>query len=705
MAGGISDIYFTSLRLAKGESVAEASSAASVPSVPGASTHLARDAWTSSENAGEVLTAGLSLRLSRFERSLSRFTWPTLDAPWQNSRLVVRDSGLEEAVSARAVASGQAINPTKLLSSARTSGAASGIRAGDYTFRVTQSGQGTQHETFAVSVGKSDTWGTVLGKVAQAVNDSKALSVHADVALQQAPFALDAALPGTGSALTLSVNPARTAQAVSVTDTSGNLLQSLGIRSAAVPDGPAEARTRMVGATRQAQTAFFHTTGFDPGAATSLATGLHTFAYATGSGETPTSYVSTARDPDAATTLSAGTYKFRVAMGETVRNLSVAVKAGWTWGDVQNAVAGQITAQPVSTWNAAKTAVELVASPSFAIPGVTADSRAVSVPSSTEATANTRARQLTVATAPGYEGQALTLTDTQGGILSALGLTTALKGTTVNVAVRKDDTAADVLGSVARSIPMTTGRVAGGVITETLPSAAVPGKNLTLAGRAATLTLVNRRLGEGLVLTDGASNLLASLGLDTKLPGQDGEIRVDGASLASENNAYALDSGRLLLETSADTGTVLPLTVTRAMDSLQQRLGDVVSSYNDVRKYLAKNSGFFTTSLSDALSRPVSRNWSGLSDLGFSTTRSGDQLWVQNDRFWQHAATAPGDAAETLVGTPSSLIPAWKRAVSDIRTAGVASFLAPKDENLGRIAPRVSEFALERKNRLIDLLG
>jgi hypothetical protein len=705
MAGGISDIYFTSLRLAKGESVAEASSVASAPSVPGASTHLARDAWTSSENAGDSVTAGLSLRLSRFDRALSRFTWPTLDAPWQNSRLVVRDPGLENAVAARTEASGQAVNPIKLLSRAKTSIAASGIAAGDYAFRVTQKGEGSRQETFAVSVGATDTWGTVLGKVAQAINDSTALSVRADVAHQQAPFDLDAALAGVGSALTLSVNPARTAQAVSVADTSGNLLTALGLRSAAIPNGPAETRTRMVSATKQAQPTFYHTTGYDPGAATSLETGLHTFAYATGSGDQPTSYVSTARDPEAATTLSPGTYTFRLGIGATVRDLSVTVKAGWTWGDVQNAVAGQIGATPVSTWNAAKTAVELVNAPSYVIPGVTAASRAVSLPSATDANATTKARQLTVATAPGFEGQTLTLADTQGGLLSALGLTTALRGTTVNVAVRKDDTAADVLGSVARAIPMTSGRVAAGAITETLPSAAVSNKNLTLAGRAATLSLRNRRLGERLALTDGASGLLASLGLDTKLPGQDGEIQVDGAAQASENNAYALDSGRLLLETTANTGVALPLTVTRAMDSLQQRLGDVVTGYNDVRQYLAKNSSFFTTSLADALSQPVSGNWSGLSDLGFSATGSSNQLWVQNDRFWQHLATEPQDAAQTLVSTPKSLIPAWKTAVADIRTQGVTSFLAPQPDNLRRITPRVSEYELERKHRLVDLLG
>ncbi|MHC1790644.1 hypothetical protein [Solidesulfovibrio sp.] len=702
MAGGISDIYFTSLRLAKGESVAEASSVTSVPSLPGASSHLPRDAWTSTENAGDSLTAGLALRLSRFERALARFSWPTLDAPWQNSRLVVRNAGLESALAARAEPSGTAINPIKLLSSAKTSIAASGIDPGDYRFQVTQGGV---RERFAVSVASHDTWGGVLGKVAEAVNAAGSLSVRAEVRLQQAPFDLDAALPGSGSALTLSVNPARTAQDVSVTDTSGRLLHALGLRAAAVPDGPAATGTRLIAATRQARPAFFQTTGFDPGAAATLATGLHTFSYATGSGPQPTAYVSTAHDPDAATSLAPGTYDFSLSLGGQSRDLSVTVKAGWTWGDVLNAVEGQISSQPIAVWTAGQTGVELLGAPGYAIPGVTAASRTVSVPSATDPLAATSQRQLTVQTAAGYEGQPLALTDGTGGLLSALGLTTALRGRPVSVAVAKDATWDDVLGSVSRAIPMTTGRVSGRVAGQTLPSAVIPGQDLSLAGQAAMFSLQNRRLGEGLSLIDGASGLLESLGLTTQLPGQDGEITVDGAALASENGSYALDSGRLLVETRADTGQALPLTVTRDMETTEKRLGDIVSSYNDVRKYLFRNSGFFTAPLAERLSRPVADNWNGLADLGFSKTRRDDLLWVQNDRFWHGLYTDGAKAQNTLARAPDGLIPAWKTAVDDIKAAGVSSYLAPETDNLDRIRTRVSEFDLERKNRLIDLLG
>ena len=705
MAGGISDSYFTSLRLAKGESVAEASSATSVPSVPGASSQLPRDAWISSENAGNLLTAGLSQRLAKFERALSRFNWPTLEAGWQDSRLVVRDPSLTGQVRAEAAPEGTAVNPLKYLSSARTSIAASGITPGDYQFALTQGGQ---KELFAVSVAANDSWGKVLGKVAEAVNTSGKLSVHADVALQQAPFALDTSLPGTGTTLTLSVNPNRVAQDVAWSDTSGRLLDALGLRAAATPTGPAEARPWLISSPQQAQPTFLHTTGYDPGAATTLATGLHTFSFATGSAAQPTTYVSAAHDPNAATTIAPGTYDFTLTLGNQTRNLSVAVKAGWTWGEVQNVVAGQINAQPASVWTAGKTGVALVASPDYALTGVTATSAVVSVPSATKTTANTSQRRLTVQTAAGFEGQTLQLTDGTGGtggILSSLGLTTALRGTVVSMPVRQGDTAGDVLGAVTRAVAMATNRVAATTIKEILPSAVLPGQNLSLIGQAATLTLQNRRLGETLTLNDGATGLLANLGLTNTLPGQDGVLIANGAAKASENNHYALDSGRLRLETKADIGEVLPLAVTKAMDSLEQRLGDVVSSYNDVRKYLFQNSGFFTSQVSEQLGRPVSNNWDGLTNLGFGKTRRDEQLWVQSDALWHGLYTDSGGAEQSLALAPAGLIPAWKTAVGGIKQAGVSSFLTPETENLRRIAPRVSEFELERKHRLVNLLG
>ncbi|EHJ48920.1 hypothetical protein DFW101_2918 [Solidesulfovibrio carbinoliphilus subsp. oakridgensis] len=699
MAGGISDIYFTSLRLAKGETVAEA---APVPlaRAPGI-TVGGGDAPPGNQAAVDGLTAGLASRLGRFENALSRFAWPAGNTPWSAARLVVASPGLDASVSGVALPSGQAVNPFKFFSNGKSALAASGIPAGDYALRLDQ---GPSAGTFSVTVGARDTWGQVLGKVAEAVNDSANLSVRADVTRQQKPFTLDPSLAAVGTVLALSVNPLRREQDVALADVSGDLVSRLGIK--AVPDvaAPAPLGTVQAGVERLAAPAFLHSTGYDPNATTGLATGLHTFALAVGSGAQPTSYVSTVFDPDAATTLAPKTYTFGLALGGNRRSLSVTVKAGWTWGDVQNAVAGQINATPTSTWSPDGTSTVLVAAPSFSLPGVAARTSAAAMPAATGA-ASVAGRVLTVATQAGAAGEVLALTDGQGGILAALGLTTPLRGTVLSVAVAAGDTAEDVLGNLARTVALATGRVDAATRHAAIPATNVPGRRLSHRGVTADLLLRNRRLGESLTLADGATGLLASLGLDAKLPGQDGRLTIDNQPLASENNAYALASGRVVVTARADTGQTLPLSVTRAMDAVESRLTAVVDAYNDLRKYLDANAGFFTGALADGLERPVTGNWSGLAALGFARTRSAGRLWIATDTLWRSLYADGQGARHTLVGAPSSLIPAWKGVVATAKAAGAGSFLTPETTHLSRVAPRRTASDLERRNWLVDLEG
>lgn len=703
MAGGVSDIYFTSLRLAKGETVAEATPAPLVR-LPGVSSSTVADAWSGRDTAVDNLTAGLNSRLSGFEKALARFTWPTV-APQFQARLVIRDSGLDGRVDAALAEPGQAVNPNKYFSGGKSAIAASGIAAGDYTFRVAQ---GTAESTFKVTVAAKDTWGAVLGKVAAAMNGSDNLSVNASVVRQQTPFTLDASLAATGSVLAVSVNARRRDQDVTMADVKGDLLDRLGMTATTANTAPAETGTLEVAVSRLASPTYIPSTGYDANAPTSLAVGLHNFSFAVGSGSQPTSYVSTAYDPDTATTLAPGTYDFGVTMGGDHRDLSVTVKAGWTWGDVENAVAGQISATPTSVWSADGTSTELVASPSFSLPGVTATTKTVSMPAADSATANVSGRVLTISTASGYEGEVLTLSDGSGGVLTALGLTAPLRGTVVSVPVAKGDTWGDVLRKTTQSVAMATGRVDARVDAQTLPPTVVAGALVsnTTTGRIAAFTLLNKRLGESLTLSDGATGLLASLGLDVKEPGQDGEISVNGIPMSSENNAYSLQSGRMTLTAGAVTGgKALPLTVTRNMETVETRLGNVVDAYNAVQKYLAANSDFFESSLSDSLAAPVANNWSGLTALGFSKTRQAGQLWIAGNTFWHTVYTDAGGAAATLDSVPSGLIPAWKTAVADIKKTGTGAFVRPETAHLSRVAVRRSELDLERKNWLVDLLG
>jgi len=661
------------------------------------------DAWTGTRSGVvDSLTAGLVLRLSQFEEALSRFSWPSEDSPWFNARLVIHDADLDSRVTTLLAPAGQAINPYKFFSSGRDALTASGVTAGDYAFRVIQ---GKTQESFSVTVSDTDRWGDVLGKVADAINASATLSVHADVLRQQQSFSLDAMLPDVGSILALSVNPLRQEQSVGLTDEKGDLLSQLDMRPASTATAPATVGTQMVSVSRLAAPTFIHSTGFDPNAKATVAAGLHTIALAVGAGKQPTTYVSTARDPDAATTLAPGTYTFNLATGGQSQALSVAVKAGWTWGDVMNAVSGQINAQPVSVWTAGKTATELVSSPSFALPGVEAASQTVQVPSATDPNASTTGRELIVRTQNTAAGQSLTLTDGSGGLLTTLGLTTPLRGQPVTVAVQAEATWGDVLASVAQSVALATGRVASAVQDVSIPATNVPGKMLSLDAQTATMTLRNRRLGEGLALIDSASGLLGSLGMDVEKPGQDGQITVNGQTMTSENNVYGLQQGRMTLVTTGDSSDPLPLTVTQSMDTIESGLGDVVASYNDVRKYLFQNKGFFTSGLAGQLATPVSENWDGLTSLGFSKTRKEGLLWIAGDTFWRSLSTDAAGARSTLTGVPSGLIPAWKATVAAIKAVGAASFLAPETANLDRVTPRRSEFDLERKSRLVDLLG
>ena len=701
MAVDPSDITASSLGL-YGTDASEAVRTSVVARVRAALAGTGQNGGSFDPSGLDTVAAGLCLRLSRFESALSRFVWPTENAPWRGARLVVRSPGLEDAVTAAAVPEGQAVNPYKQFSAGRTFGASSGLAGGDYTFRLTQ---GDVSREISVTLTGGESWGGALGKVADAVNASADLSVRADVVFQQTPFTLDPSLVETGTLLALSVNPLRLAQDVAVEDVSGNLVEQLDMRAAAAVSEPADEATIQLSAPRLASPTYIKSSGYDPNDPTTLSVGLHSFGLSVGSAEEAraTTYVSTAFDPDAATTLTPGTYNFTASVGGQTRNLSVTVKNGWTWGDVLNAVRGQINGTGASVWKSDGT-TELLGSTGMPLPGVEADFLNVSVPSSTDRNATYEGRRLEVRTTADANGQTMSLTDGSGGILTALGLATPMRGQIVTVPVSVGDTWKDVLYAVDRGVSQTTERVYARAVDQTLP-VVVSGQNLTHDGLAAALTLLNRRLGEDLSLTDGATGLLSSLGLNNVLPGQDGEIAVDGVSKLSENNAYSLQSGRLLLGVRERVGETLPLTVTKSMDAMQERLGDVVAAYNDVRTYLAREKDALSGSLADRLSAPVAANWSGLSALGFSRTGRNDLLWIANDAFWTGFYNNADAAGATLATAPGSLIPGWKTALADIRSAGVASFVTPEAENLRRISPPRTEFELERKHRLLDLLG
>lgn len=648
----------------------------------------------------EALAAALTDRLDRLATALDGFSWPSDTSPWSRARLVIRGRGAADTVQAEAAPAGSAVPFYKYFSETRRSlGQEPGIEAGDYAFRLVQGGKS---RTVPVSVATGDTYGDVLATVQNAINATD-LSVRADIVRQQAPFTLDPSLAGRGYALALSVNPARPDQDVTLADTRGHLLDRLGLAESAMAAGPAEPGTTLVRVGQTAAIPGIASPGRDPGAATTLAVGRHDFAFAIGDDAgraQPTTYLSKALDAGAATSLAPGTYAFGLDSAGQTRELSVTVRAGWTWGDVLRGVGAAISGQGAMATDGGR-----INAPSFAIPGIAVSLDDTAIPSAVTAGAATPGQMLTVRAQATDEAHALKLTDGQGGVLAALGLTTALRGTPVSVTVQAGDTVRDVARSVARAAAMTSPRLTAAAVDGKAPSSAVPGRALSAAAVGVDISLADKKISQTLTLTDGATGILAALALDRKRPGLDGEITASGRDMVSENDAYSLEQGRLLLAAGKENPEDLPLTVVSGMGRIESGIGGVVAAYNDVLRLIFRNRDIVDPALRGRLEAPVLGNMEGLARLGMSRSAASGELWINGATFWNTLAAEGPGARDTLAGGGRALIPGWKRAVAGILDTGTQAFLPSSPGPGPRQEQWMRESDLVKTNRLVDLLG
>lgn len=613
---------------------------------------------------------------------------------------MVRDQGQEGAVTAVAAGAGTAVPFYKYFSDGRASlGQASGIEPGRYAFDLTQ---GAKTRTLEVDVAAKATWGQVLGAVRDAVNATD-LTVRADITRQQAPFSLDPSLAGTGYLLALSVNPARADQDVTLRDASGHLLYALGMARSATSKEAADPGLTWIKVLQAAGAPRYSGAPADPGAATPLAVGRHDFAVSAGSdasGVRPTTYLSRALDPDAATALAPGTYAFGLEYAGQTRELSVTVRPGWTVGDVMRGVAVAVSGR--GTMDAAGARIN---APSFSVSGVSASLDGTSIPSAILAGAVTPGQMLTIAAGPTDDAGALKLTDGAGGVLASLGLTTALRGTPVSVTVQAGDANRDVAAAVARAVAMTDTRFVAHVLEGRMPSAAVAGKLLSTECVAVTLSLADKKISQTLTLADGPTGLLASLSLNRPAPGPDGRITADGRSMDSENGVYGLQQGRLTAATAREEPQELPLRVVAGMKRVEEETTGLVAAYNGVMRLAAANRDVLDPGLRRRLEAPVEANMAGLTRLGMAVSKSTGELWIDGRTFWRTLSAEGPGARDTLWSGDAALVPGWKKAVAGILRAGPDGFFAAGAGPGDAAGRTMSEFDLEKKNRLVDLLG
>lgn len=642
---------------------------------------------------------GLDRKLSEFENALSAFAWPASPPPWGESRMVTGAQDARGKISGTVRPTDQSSPEVKIVSGGFNAQAETDIAAGTYTFGLTLGGE---TETLSVEVGANDTWGDVLSGVRDAVNRAP-IAARADVVYQNAAFQLNPDMAGTGSVLALSVNPNRTSQDLQVSDVSGSLLSSLRLAAARNPIGPASEREYTVTGLQKALPTYFSSTPVDPRAATTLSTGRHDLAYTVGTGgnaEQPGTYISKAYDPAQATTVAAGTYSFTSKYDGETRSHSVTIGSGWTWGDVLNAVGGELNAQPA--WAVTASPTLSAPSTSYTQPGVSASVEYWPIPTGQQGV-TTDGRSLSVR---GDKADGFALTDTSGGLLTALGLTTRLDGTPVSFNVSAGDTWRDAYNSAATALNGSQTHFSARVEATRIPSTVTPGQDLWHQGAYLSIIQSGQRIGERVNLTDGRTGALATMGvIGNQRPGQDGKIVVNGREQVSENNTFSQDRGRVLLTLEDTFGEALPLSVTSGMDQVQKSWSAITDAWNGLAKYLRSNADLLDHSLGAKLEAPLAAQAGNLRWLGVSSMGKSGQLWTNLDTFWSSLAADAQRSRATLWDSPAGLVPAWKQAVTDVRAGGLDGWLKPESA-FDSLRPNLtSEFQLEQKHRLVKLLG
>ncbi|OGR36217.1 MAG: hypothetical protein A2051_02790 [Desulfovibrionales bacterium GWA2_65_9] len=190
----------------------------------------------------------------------------------------------------------------KFLSRGFTASTPTSLDAGTYTMNL---GFGGQTDKLSVTVAAGDSNADVLQAVADAVNGST-LQVDAAVRSQTSSGNLGPGVIPTGSFLALSVNRTRAEQTPTLSDTSGHLAAALKLSATSTPMAPAETGTHQLTSLSVARPTTFRTGGYDTEAATTIAPGTYTVAYAVG--------------PASGSVLSG--------------SVDITVSAGDTWGDV-----------------------------------------------------------------------------------------------------------------------------------------------------------------------------------------------------------------------------------------------------------------------------------------------------------------------------------------------------------------------------------
>lgn len=603
----------------------------------GAAERLARY-----ERLARPLVQGLDRALGSFQKALSQFQWPARDAPISFGRLAIRDPDLGSAAAATVLAAGEAPNPHKLLSLARSPTAAtdlaSAARDTNYALTVTQ---GRESRQITVTVPAGSDWNGVLTAAAAAINAAD-LPVQAAVVRQTFPGQKIAGVSKVGAFLDVSVNPAHPDQDVEIKDYSGHLALNLGLKPTgrlASPAAPARYDLRI---DRLAKPA-------------SLATSI--------------------KDHRANSGLSAGEYKIAYDLGDASGVIAVDIDSNMTWDQALRRTADAINS------SATRLRAEVL----------NADR-----PSGLERSDAywTDGKFLQVSVAQPKLGQRLSLSEYGGPWLDPVDDFFNPTGT-----LPQNPQPGDSYIATATGGGWTAGRIYrynGSTWDQTTPA----------AYNALTVRESNADYfsdGSAWSATP-AGNLLANLGFQpTANPGSDAKIQVNGQALTSETGVFALDQGRVNLAAHAATGETRAVTVAEAADDMAARMAEIVDSYNSLATLLARNADLFDQGFADTWRAPLADLSPDIAALGLAENRD-KTLRFESAAFKSGLARDPSGTRALLLDAQKGLLPQWVRASDAARATGLAEHLVPPSLLADFGPPVDTELRLEEQGRLLDVV-
>lgn len=200
---------------------------------------------------------------------------------------------------------------------------------------------------------------------------------------------------------------------------------------------------------------------------------------------------------------------------------------------------------------------------------------------------------------------------------------------TVSVKVNNNssqvDTNQEFLATVARAINGVDSRIKAEVLYGE-EDAYDPAPRSRPMNRTVRLEITSTQEGQGtdFYISDPEGSSLASeYGLGASQPSRAARVVVQGALRDQSSNTLELDGGQVIADIKDSTVSPVQIDVSQGPEVITQEITDLVTSYNDLVRYLDAHADLLRPSLKDRIVRPLEDRAVSMSQVGLRSTAQG----------------------------------------------------------------------------------